>query len=143
MTTIISLLLLSTAGVAYAIHELHAHGKLKWGSEVKGWPTKPVGFWSDLSDHRKWKTTTTGLDFENAPDTWYYRFNKLAHKEAFPGSSTIFVSITDGPHLMQFIYLLCFSGAIAIHYDRWFISLIIIRAVFGIVFSIAYKVLAK
>lgn len=137
MTTIISLLLLSTAGVAYAIHELHAHQKLKWIG-------KPLGFWGEMSWQRKYYLVDgqPGL-FKQPKKNLYTRLFGVKYKEAFFGSSTFAVAVTDGPHFVQAIYLLCFSGAIAIHYDRWFISLIIIRCVFGIVFTIAYKVLAK
>jgi hypothetical protein len=139
MTTIISLLLLSTGAVAYAIHELHAQKKLKWMGEG-------YQFWGATSWLRKYKNGAKEkgkFQVVIPDDNWYYNTFSIKYKEAFFGSSTFAVALTDGPHFVQAIYLLCFSGAIAIHYDRWFLSLIIIRAVFGIIFSIAYKVLAK
>jgi hypothetical protein len=139
MTTIISLLLLSTAAVAYCISQLQIQGKLKWSNDnhyVKSF------FWSQESWSRKYEVLED-QSIVKAPNTYYYKLFNLKYKERFPGSATVFVALTDGYHLCQAIFLLCVSASIAIHYDRWFISLIIIRAVFGIVFSIAYKVLAK
>lgn len=137
MTTIISLLLISTAAITYAIHELHAHQKLKWIG-------KPLGFWGEMSWQRKYYLVDghPGL-FKQPKKNLYTRLFGVKYKERFPLSSTLLVSITDGYHLMQMVFLLCISAAIAIHYDRWFIYLIIIRSVFGIVFTIAYKVLAR
>jgi hypothetical protein len=135
MTTIISLLLLSTAAITYAIHELHAHQKLKWANREK-----PGSFWGQDSWQRKWSSEAIR---PLAPDTFYYKLFDLRYKEAFPGSATIFVSVTDGPHLMQMVYLLCFSAAIAVHHETWWLWLLIYRAVFGVVFSIIYKVLGR
>jgi hypothetical protein len=143
MTTIISLLLLSTAAWAYCISQLWCFGKLRWGADNN--------FWGSNSWERKWewqgslihRGNQTERVFTKAPKTWYYKLFNLKYKERFPGSATAFVALTDGYHASQFVALMSFCGAIAIHYDRWFISLIIIRAVFGIIFSIAYKVLAK
>jgi hypothetical protein len=137
MTTIISLLLLSTAAWAYCISQLQIQGKLKWGSG----PASGFGYWELISWRRKYARTNGLLD--DAPKTWYYKLFNLKYKERFPGSATIFVALTDGYHLMQMVFLLCISAAIAIHYDRWFISLIIIRAAFGIVFTICYKLFAR
>jgi hypothetical protein len=138
MTTIISLLLLSTGAVAYCISQLQIQGKLKWSIRDED----VVHFWDQSSWSRKYEVTATNGMIQ-APATWYYKTFNINYKERFPGSATVFVALTDGYHLMQMVFLLCISAAIAIHYDRWFISLIIIRAAFGIVFTICYKLFAR
>jgi hypothetical protein len=132
-TPILSLILFCAGAVAYAIHELHAHGKLRWDNN------DPYGFWGKESWLRKYEGP-----FETPHNTWYTKFANVKHKEAFFGSSTFLVALTDGPHLMQFIYLLCFSGAIAVHHEKdWILWLLIYRAAFGIVFTVCYSWLAR
>jgi hypothetical protein len=138
MTTIINLLLLSTAAVAYCISQLQIQGKLSWSIRNED----VVHFWDQSSWSRKYAVNASG-SLTKAPTGYYYKLFNLKYKERFPGSATVFVALTDGYHMMQMVFLLCISAAIAIHYDRWFISLIIIRAAFGIVFTICYKLFAR
>lgn len=46
-----------------------------------------------------------------SPDTWYYRIIGVKYKERFPGSTWLFVSITDGFHAFQHVMLLSIIGA--------------------------------
>lgn len=137
MTSLLSILLLSLGAVAYGIHELHAHGKLKWIG-------KPLGFWGEMSWQRKYYLVDghPGL-FKQPNKNLYTRLFSVKYAERFPLSSTLLVSVTDGAHLCQTVYLLCLSAAIAVHHETWWLWLLIYRAVFGIVFTIAYKVLAR
>jgi hypothetical protein len=136
MTHLISLSLFAAGALAYAIHELHAHGKLKWAKEAE-----LQSFWGRESWARKWADSKS-IRWP-APSSYYYKLFNLAYKEKFPSSATVFVALTDGSHLMQFIYLLCFSGAIAAHHERWLLWLIAYRLAFGIVFTLGYRTLAK
>jgi len=60
-------------------------------------------FWSMGGWIRKYKTVDG--KFLPAPDNAYYRFFKLYYKERFPLSATALVFVTDGYHLMQFIWI--------------------------------------
>lgn len=54
-------------------------------------------FWQNWN--RKYKEPK-----EPAPTTWYYKLAVLKYKERFPGSGTIFVSLTDGYHFSQMVF---------------------------------------
>jgi hypothetical protein len=124
---------------------LHAHGKLKGGGGDSE-------FWGQFSWQRKWKPeydrSRPGIldrptGFERAPTTYYYKLFNLAYKEKFPGSATIFVSFTDGPHLMQSVYLLAFCASIGVHTEHPILYTIGYRVVFGIIFTITYSLLGR
>lgn len=65
--------------------------------------------------------------------------------EDYPFSSTLFVFLTDGWHLLQFIFLNSFFVAlflIALHdfsYREAIVQLILLRALFGLVFELHFK----
>lgn len=68
-----------------------------------------------------------------------YKLGKKENGPAFPGSTTIFVWITDGWHLMQMIFHTSWQLAIAIQIDRWFIAFVTIKVIFSICFEIIYS----
>jgi hypothetical protein len=129
------------AVIAYTISQLQQHGKLKWSKALSD-------YWSNGSGIRKYKTLKEGDDVSllyravglyPPPDNWYYNFFKISHKERFPGSATIFVSFTDGYHLMQMFFKAFLSIAIAgISWwaVAWFVA-------WSCIFTVVYKYLSK
>jgi hypothetical protein len=141
MTHLYSLICLSLGAVAYCISQLQIQGKLTLMNTTEGF-----SFWGVTSWRRKYDRETGpkgGKVLIQAPTTWYYKLFNLKYKERFPGSATVFVALTDGYHLMQFLFLLLISGAIAVHTENWLLWLLIYRAVFGVTFTIFYKWLAR
>jgi hypothetical protein len=53
-------------------------------------------------------------DFWNEKEAWKYKWKNgdKSQGEAFPGSSTIFVFVTSGWHLLQMIFLVTITTAI-------------------------------
>lgn len=121
----ISLILFSVAVVFYAISEAATFGKFKGD------------FWNNYN--RKYKQP-----LEKAPSTWYYKFTVLKYRERFPGSGSIFVALTDGMHLMQLFFKLFLCASIVTYspilgyWDAviWFVT-------FGLVFTVAYRLIAR
>jgi hypothetical protein len=74
---------------------------------------------------------------------WKQGFSELGEKFFF--SSTILVFLTDGWHLMQFIFLNSLFIAfflISLHYFSYYeaiIHLILLRALFGVTFELFFK----
>jgi hypothetical protein len=74
------------------------------------------------------------------------RFKTHTFRERFPGSSTIFVFLTDAYHLFQFITLNSLILALSINIEpyHWIINFIVIRIIYAIVFNGLYnKILVK
>jgi hypothetical protein len=69
----------------------------------------------------------------------YKNGNKL-DGEAFWGSTHLFVFLTDGYHLMQFIFENSLFLAIAFYNSdyKWYLSFIGIRIIYGIVFNLFF-----
>lgn len=109
MTNLISLLLFSLSAVFYCISQLQHQGKLRWSKSADG-------FWGNESDKRKYKRP-----LKPAPLTAYYKYNDLTYVEAFPGSGSIGVFLTDGYHFCQFLMKLGISAAIGIQHDRFWV----------------------
>jgi hypothetical protein len=126
-----SILFFILAVCCYAITQLQMHGKLKF----KGM------FWSKESWTLKYKWKSVPNMF--APDTWYYRTFEIPYKERFPGSATIFVSLTDGYHLVQMFMkiLLCLCIVTYRDYFGWY-DAIGYWILFGIFFTLTYKLFA-
>lgn len=116
----------------YTIIALHSHGKLKWRND-KDW----FSFFGNLSHWRKYKNP-----MEMAPDKWYYRFFKIPYKERFPGSATIFVWLTDGYHLTQFIMITVLMVILSILMNSWLVFFVG-RFLWWVVFNLTYKFLSK
>lgn len=101
------------AVVAYTISQLQQHGKLRWSGSG-------LGFWDVQSWVRKYKKNSNT-------------------KPAFPGSTTIFVFVTDGYHLMQEIFKISLAFAIS----QKPLEALMYWVIFGLVFTISYKVFSK
>ena len=84
--------------------------------------------------HSKWWNKTTG-----ANNKW--KLGDKANGERFLGSSTVFVFLTDGWHLFQFLFHTSWQLAIAIHLDYWFLMFLLIKTSFSLIFYISYTVL--
>lgn len=85
-------------------------------------------FWNpQLSWMRKWE-----------PGTNY-------KKERFFGSSTVFVFLTDGFHLLQFFFENLLMLGMSLNQDiRFYYAFLILRAIYAIVFNLLFdKVLIK
>jgi len=135
ISLITALILFIIAAVAYAIKDLQSHFKFKWEG-------KHTSFWGNNSWMRKYNYTED-MYRTPLPDNWYYNTFKIEYKERFPGSATIFVFMTDGWHLMQFVFLnslLLGFAVLTIHPIIWFI---VFRAIWAIVFNISYRVFSK
>jgi hypothetical protein len=120
------------AVIAYTISQLIMHEKFK----LDGW------LWDEDSWLNKYKMDR---DFNGKlpafanSNHWYYKFFKIGYKERFPGSATIFVSFTDGYHLMQMFFKAFLSIAIAgISWwaVAWFVG-------FGAIFTACYRLFSK
>lgn len=111
------------AVIAYTISQLIMHSKIRF----KG------NYWSN-DGRSKYKK---GLP--PAPDNWYYRFFKIKYKERFPGSATLFVSLTDGYHSSQML----FKGFLALTFGGFHFVTIVIFVMFGIIFTLTYKLLSN
>lgn len=111
----ISLILLILAGVAKAVMDAVAHGKFV--HKGSAW-LDPLQSWKN-----KWKN------------------GDPKQGEAFPGSSTVFVFVTDGWHFFQFLFLnLLFASAIPYAGLK---TVVILRVVFGVVFEVSYRLLER
>lgn len=110
---ILSLFLLSVSIAARAISELALHGKLKWSG-------KHTTFWGDNSWMRKYNFKGD-MYHDLPPDNWYYRTFNIDYRERFPLSATALVFLTDGMHLMQFVFFLFLSLSIttALNFSWW------------------------
>jgi hypothetical protein len=101
--SLVSLLFLIISSIAYA-----AMWALKFKNFRKSifYTFKNYSYWDpNLGWYKKWKM----VDFAIIPNTkrpWYYLWlYKPEYVEKFPYSSTFLVSLTDGFHLLQFIFL--------------------------------------
>jgi hypothetical protein len=102
----VSELFLFGAAIAKAVMDLLAHGKLGSGHP----------FWdASLSWRNKWAGGDPSLG------------------EAFPGSSTIFVFLTDGWHLAQAVMLICVIGGVVSYKTRWS------RLIDFVVYSVGFR----
>jgi hypothetical protein len=85
--------------------------------------------------------------FWNKEYSWQNKYKECSPElgEKFPFSSTILVFLTDGWHLMQFIFLNSLFIAfflISLHdfsYYEAIVHLILIRALFGVTFELFFK----
>lgn len=87
--------------VCRAISELALHGKLRWSG-------KHTTFWGNNSWMRKYNFKGD-MYHDLPPDNWYHRTFNIDYKERFPLSVTALVFLTDGVHLMQFLYHIFFA----------------------------------
>jgi hypothetical protein len=118
---ILSIALLILSGLAKAVMDLSSEGALN---------LKPEDYWiKSRSWTRKWKLHENGVTITN--------------KEAFPGSSTVFVFLTDGWHLSQFVFLnsLIIGTVLLCQHSNFWISLLVASVVPRVVFEITYRVL--
>ncbi len=91
--------------------------------------------------------------FWNPKICWWGKYSGVFYKDGiahytpkFWGSTHIFVFVTDGPHLIQFIFLNSIFLALAINIEQyhWIINFIAIRIICGIVFNLFFdKILIK
>ncbi len=109
MIVILTIVLVLVAAISNAFMDLSSEGVLS------GWWDK------NTSWRNKWK------------------LGEPANGPAFPGSTTIFVWVTDGWHLFQFVFHTCWQLAIAIQLDYWFWKFILIKTIFSGIFELIYS----
>jgi len=113
----ITVILLVLAGIANAFMDLSSEGCLwsGWWNKDDSWMNK----WGEFDPQKGWV-------------------------EKFPGSSTVFVWVTDGWHFLQFMYNNFWQLAIAIQSPyNVLLSFIVIKTVYSGVFTINYKLYKK
>lgn len=113
---ILTIALILVAAISNVLMDLSSEGRLY---------SKNVNLYRWLNKELSWR-----LKYEKQDPRW---------GEKFPGSTTVFVFLTDGWHLFQFIFHTCWQMAIAIHIDRWFIAFVIIKIVFSLSFQLVYS----
>jgi hypothetical protein len=107
---VLSIFLILLAAGAKAVMDASEEGSLPWN---------PMFWAKEFSWKRKWKNG----DPEQG--------------EAFPGSSTVFVFLTDGWHLAQFFFLnSLFASALPFVNYKF---LLVARVGFGIAFEVIYR----
>lgn len=119
---VLSLLLCIVAWAAYA-----SMYELQFKYSVSVFSLLNPFFWNPaLSDKNKWETNQLGeIVIRNGKKV-----------ELFWGSSTIFVFLTDGWHLMQFIFENSIMLVIAINTQyHWYVVFLIVRAIYAITFN--------
>lgn len=127
--------------MAYAIKDLHSHGKLRWITEDLH------GFWGKISWYRKYECVEKFdeiihekyLDPVKAPKTWYYKRFKIKYKEKWFTSATATVFLTDGWHLAQFVFVNSLLAGFAILTHRPLLWFVVFRTIWFIVFNLSYS----
>jgi hypothetical protein len=143
ISLIIAFILFVVAVAAYAICDLDDHGKLRWDSEDY------YGFWGKLSDYRKYKLVGTYDEIirethfrpEKAPKNWYYKnwFWTIKYKERWLTSTNLTVFLTDGWHLMQFVFINSLLLGFAMLAHNTLLWFVVFRTIWAIVFNISYN----
>lgn len=97
-------------------------------------------YWNkDQSWKNKWKLDADGNLMPPYKYWWYFGLYKPPYQERFIYSSTVLVFLTDGWHLMQFFFHLCWQLCISFLFGQyWWIALIPIKIVFNVSFQIIY-----
>lgn len=123
-----SILFFIIAVIFYTISQAAIHGKIKGK------------FWDKDSYKNKYDYPVDGI--EPAPQNWYYKLFKIKYKERFPGSATIFVTLTDGYHLTQFGFKAFICSSIAFYnpvLGYW--DALGYFVLFGVVFTVLYRII--
>lgn len=128
---ILALLCLTLSIACFSIRELYYHGKLKWMKD-------DASFWGERSHYRKYANP-----LDEPKNNWYYKFFRIGYKERFLGSATVFVALTDAPHMLQFFLFIFLSLSISIALElNWKGYLMVWIGVHGIHF-LTYKFLQR
>lgn len=128
-------LLIALASVCYTISQLQIQGKLRWAKSS-------FGFWGYDSWQFKYKRYDHHFIMVTRPN-WYYKFFEIPYVEKFPGSATVFVRLTDGYHLMQFLSTKFIYAAIAINTSHFWMIFLGTWLSFSVVFTTCYKFLNR
>jgi len=68
-----------------------------------------------------------------------WKYGQPKNGPAFPGSTTIFVWITDGWHFFQMIFHTCWQLAIAIQFEHWWLYFLLYKLIFSGCFELIYR----
>lgn len=132
-----SIALFVIAVIFFALKELAAHGKFN---------DKPTGFWGVDSWKRKYAFNG---DYVLVPNeghkNWYQKLFRIRYKEKFFLSSTLLVMFTDSMHFFQFLFKVFLCLAMALHEPIliWWLEAVIAFVLFGIIFTLCYRILSK
>lgn len=133
-----SIALFVIAVILFSCKELAAHGKFN---------DKPTGFWGSESWKRKYQWNADYvLVLNDGHQNWYEKLFKIKYKEKFFLSSTLLVSLTDGQHFCQLWFKLFLCASIALYkpiFDVWWINAVGLWALFGIIFTLAYRIFSR
>jgi len=128
----ISLPLFALSVVFYTLSQMSIHGKLS---------KDPASWFGSASWLNKYKKP-----LQAPPNNRYYKLFKILHKERFPGSATIFVTFTDSYHFFQFCFKILLTLSIVFYrpvFGAWLSDALLYFALFGVSFTIAYRVFSK
>jgi hypothetical protein len=75
----------------------------------------------------------------SASNKWKEYDARKGQQEKFPGSSTVFVFVTDLWHFSQFMYNNCWQIAIAIHLPHPIISFVVLKTAYSGLFELIYR----
>lgn len=140
-----SLTLLALAALPGAYMVLHDTGKARWFGPDKGFFGKMqyTRKYADYGAGYMISGNVTAKFYDPAPDTWYYRFFKIAYKEAFLFSATFLVSFTDFYHTSQLIMRLLIASSFTIAIGApWYFAGVIWGA-YATVHAVGYKMLSR
>jgi hypothetical protein len=136
---IVSLISLAIAIACRSISELQQHHKLRWQNEANNY----FSFWGRNSWVRKYKRESGNTAIFKLPTAWkwYYKIIGSKYKERWFTSTWLTVAFTDGYHLMQFIYNIFLSLAVALLIDISYFIWIWIGVV--LVHALVYRIAQK
>lgn len=129
----LSLVLVAISLVFYSISQLQLQGKLSYNY---------TGFWGEKSWELKYKEGEDGT-FQKPKDNLYYKLFNIKWEERFLGSTTIFVSLTDGYHLLQMLFFKTLLISIALLFQNFWITFIILCLIQSIVMNLTFRIASK
>lgn len=93
--------------------------------------------------------TKYNQQFWNPLVSWVNKWknNDEAQGEKFPGSSTVFVFLTDGRHLFKMLFLTSIFSAVILYqpisFIPWYLIFPLICGLWGVIFQLTEKALTK
>lgn len=125
----LSLIFFGFAAACHGVLSLIQFGQFKFSKEP---------FWNKDSWKNKYNSLMT-----LPKDNWYYKFFKIDYRERFPLSATMFVFVTDGFHLTQWLMIKCLCAGIACLVPHSFIVFFACWIIWTVCFQIAFIGLKK
>lgn len=142
-----SIILFSLSIIFYTLSQLQQQGKLwKWSKD------HVYGFFGTNSWERKYKLTWLPyFRSDNSASRYvmeqytgksqYYRLFNIPWVEAFPGSATIFVSMTDGYHMFQSLFFKSLITSISLLTPNFWLTFAILWCIQVVVMNVLFKII--